>query len=152
MKWWHIPGGGKMDILQGLLWVALPYSSIAILVMGFIWQYDSQDNYEKGIISFLCWKNISILLLISVAIGTGVYSVLVLNTGLNAFEWLLNLLYLNPSLHLIEATPFLFKMHLLSLCTLFIFLPFTKYIKVINSIFLNKKLVALPVFFILLSI
>ncbi|MFC4323407.1 respiratory nitrate reductase subunit gamma [Litchfieldia salsa] len=142
-----------MDLLQGLLWVALPYSSIAILVMGFIWQYDSKEQYKEDLFSyFLCWKNISVFLLIGILIGTGVYSVFILHTQINAFEWLLSLVYLNPSLHLIEATPLIFKIHLVSLCTLFIFLPFTKYIKVINSLFKHRNLVALPVFFLLLNI
>ncbi|MBD8070573.1 respiratory nitrate reductase subunit gamma [Bacillus sp. PS06] len=140
-----------MDMLQGLLWIALPYSSIAILVMGLIWQYESQENYGDNK-QVVCWKNACVSLLVIVALGTGVYSSFVLQTQLHAFEWLFNLVTLNPSLSLIEATPFLFKLHLLSLCSLFIFLPFTKYIKLLNSFFMNKRVDALPFIFLLFNL
>lgn len=134
-----------MSIVQSLLWVVLPYSSLAIFIMGLIWQYDSRETYENKALKA------SFLLLSIIALGTGLYSVFSLNTHISVMEWIINLLLLEPSIKLLEATPFLFKMHLISLCTLLIFLPFTKYVKLVNLL-LSKKMVAVPILVLLIGI
>ncbi|WP_169891064.1 respiratory nitrate reductase subunit gamma [Litchfieldia alkalitelluris] len=134
-----------MNVLQSLVWVVLPYSSIAILIMGMIWQYNSSETYEKTERVF-DWRLLVITAQIIIIFASGIYSYVGLQSQFNAFEWLFNLILLNPSLALLEAAPFLLKIHLLSLCSFFIILPFTKYIKLLQRLFVNKRLVAIPVF------
>ena len=136
-----------MSIIQSLLWVVLPYSSLAICVMGFIWQYEDKEDY-KYILRFK--KGFGLILTILV-IGTGVVSLYTVGTEVSVLSWIKSLLQLNPNISMLEAAPMITKIHLISSCILMLFLPTTRYIKLPN-IFLNKRYLAIPLFFLLLGV
>jgi nitrate reductase gamma subunit len=143
-------GGGKMSISECLLWVVLPYSSLAIFIMGVIWQYEEKENYQNQRIQFYIKEVCCIGVAVFVA-ATGVFSVFSYQLRNQLVDFMIGLAQFNPSIQLLEATSLLFKIHVLSICVLLFILPFTKYIKIVNHIFTRKFLV-LPIMFILLGV
>lgn len=133
-----------MNITQSILWVVLPYSSLAILVMGYIWRFEMQEaNGKKEL-----YKNIVFIGIAVFASITGLLSYFHINSHLQVVEWFTSLLTFNPNIEGLEATPVLFKIHVIALCSAVMFLPFTKYVRVITVI-LNKKAIAIPILFLL---
>ncbi|WP_170287541.1 respiratory nitrate reductase subunit gamma [Aquibacillus halophilus] len=110
-------------MVESLLGVILPFSSIAIFVMGLIWQYEDKDSYRKGFVNMLC-VSLGIVVLI-----TGVISL----SQITIFKWMSELFLLN-----ITVAPLIIKMHVLSLCSLLIVLPFTRFIKLFNIFKLKR--------------
>ncbi|MCT2535218.1 respiratory nitrate reductase subunit gamma [Aquibacillus koreensis] len=114
-----------MNIIQLLIWVVLPLSSMAIFLMGLIWQYKSKESYQKGLKNMFC-VGIGTITLI-----TGLIS---LNGEVNVVHWMVELFSLHSTGKLMATTSLLFQIHILSLCGLLIILPFTQYIKLFNII------------------
>ena len=133
-----------MNITQSLIWIVLPYSSLAILVMGYIWRYENQeDKREKDF-----YKNLVFIGIVVFATITGLLTYFHLNSYGQVVEWITGLIMFNPNIERFEATSALFKIHVIALCSVVMFLPFTKYVRVI-TLMLNKKAIAIPILFLL---
>ncbi|WP_226037428.1 respiratory nitrate reductase subunit gamma [Aquibacillus saliphilus] len=130
-------------MVELIIWFVLPFASIAIFLMGLIWQYDHKDDYKKGFKNTLC---ISLGLFILV---TGIFS---LKSELTIFHWVINVFSFNLSDTIMANAPLLVKVNVLSLCSLLIILPFTHYIKLFNFFSLKGYIVVGLVFYQLTSI
>ena len=136
-----------MNIIQSLLWVVLPYSSIAILIMGYIWQYEDKTNKSEK----LYYKKGLGIALTSIVIGTGAFSLFTAESEISAISWAISLIQLNPNIPMLEASSIITKIHLISTCMWMLFLPTTKFIK-FSLIKTNRRFITVPLLLLLLGV
>ncbi|WP_186580655.1 respiratory nitrate reductase subunit gamma [Aquibacillus kalidii] len=122
-----------MGMVEIVLWVVLPFSSIAIFLMGLIWQYGNKESYATGFKKDCC------TFVGFITIVTGIVSFFLLY-GKGNFFWIWNLICFKAEYQNIIVSPILFKIHVMSFCSLLLILPFTSFIKLFNLSYLINLL------------
>lgn len=122
-----------MEMLHVVLWMIYPYTIMAILGMGLVWQYDMakvlEDSEMELKTSQLLQKTITSLFLLCLVTGIAViFFSSMTNDTEQLFNWVLSLLRFNPDLNVIMNISILSQVHLLLVLTLLLVLSFTKYL------------------------
>lgn len=122
-----------MEMLHVVLWLIYPYTVVAILGMGLVWQYDVSmilaDSEIELKSSLLLRKLVTSLMGLSFLTGVAVvlfYSMT--NEPKQLFNWVISLFRLQPDMNLIMNISILSQIHLFLVLTLLLVLSFTKYI------------------------
>jgi nitrate reductase gamma subunit len=128
----------KMEMLHVVLWMIYPYSVLAILGMGIVWQYDMAKVIEDTEVELKTGQFLrrTITSLTGLSFLTGIAVMLfsnITNDPEALFQWVLSLLRFNPDVNLIMNISILSQVHLLLVLTLLLVLSFTKYISYLFS-------------------
>jgi nitrate reductase gamma subunit len=122
-----------MEMLHIILWMIYPYTVIAILGMGLVWQYDltrwQDDQLPDSIGSRMLKKTAGGLLILSFLSGIAViffYSMA--NEPVDLFYWVVSLIQLKPNMEVIESISILSRIHLILLLTSILVVSLTKYV------------------------
>ncbi|MFE8700347.1 respiratory nitrate reductase subunit gamma [Cytobacillus sp. FJAT-54145] len=116
-----------------ILWIIYPYSVVAILGMGIVWQIDATKIHEEHcsimeenpILRRTVWS----LMTLSILSGIGVvifYSIS--DEPLRLFHWVVSLIALAPDMELIKNISYLSRIHLMLLLTFLLMLSFSRQI------------------------
>lgn len=122
-----------MEIVKVILWTIYPYSIMAIIGMGLVWQYDltkvAENKHGKSKASIILKNTIISLSFLCLITGIAVvfYSNMTNDTE-QLISWSLSLLRFNPDINGIMNITILTQIHLLLVLTLLLVLSFTKYI------------------------
>lgn len=139
-----------MDMLHVILWMIYPYTVVAILGMGLVWQYDMEKVVEGSQVELKTNQTLkrSITSLMGLCLITGIAVFIfssIANEPRQLFNWVLSLLRLQPDMELIMNISILSQVHLLLVLTLLLVFSFTKYIsylliphQLIKVLFLKK--------------
>lgn len=122
-----------MEMLHVILWMIYPYSVVAIVVMGLVWQYDMAKVFDNKEVELktnrLLRKIVTCLIILSILSGIAVlFFSNISHEPQKLFNWVLSLLRLQPDMELIMNISILSQIHLLIVLTLLLVLSFTKYI------------------------
>jgi nitrate reductase gamma subunit len=117
-----------MEMLQIFLWIVYPYSVVAIVAMGLVWQYDA--SREEGTCSkagrFLLVV-VKTLMVASTATGIAiVLSSSIAYEPVLLFRWLISLAQLQPDMSLVTDVSILSKVHFIVVFLFLLSLAFTK--------------------------
>jgi len=117
-----------MEMLQIFLWIVYPYSVVAILAMGLVWQYDaSREEGSRSKAGRLLLVVVKTLMAASTATGIAI----VLSSSI-AYEpvlllrWLISLAQLQPDMSLVMDVSILSKVHFIIVFLFLLSLAFTK--------------------------
>jgi nitrate reductase gamma subunit len=132
-----------MEMLHVVLWMIYPYTVVAILGMGLVWQYDMATVIEDSEVEFKTSQLLrrTITSLMGLSFLTGIAVVLfshMTNEPRQLFDWVISLLRLNPNPELIMNISILSQVHLFLVLTLLLVLSFTKYI---SYLFIPHKII-----------
>lgn len=127
-----------LDIGSMLLWIVLPYMSIAIFIMGLIWQYDlsfltEKVHHEKHyeVLSGKVAITISIMLFILLIAG------IIINRSSAVIQWFIGLLLMNPQPGLMETVSLARQVSVVVFFVVLSVLPFTQFIYYITTPFVE---------------
>lgn len=117
-----------MEMLHIFLWIVYPYSVVAIVAMGLVWQYDaSREEGTRSKAGRLLLGIVKILMAASTATGIAI----VLSSSI-AYEpvlllrWLISLAQLQPDMSLVMDVSILSKVHFIVVFLFLLSLAFTK--------------------------
>lgn len=117
-----------MEMLHIFLWIVYPYSVVAIVAMGLVWQYDaSREEGTRSKAGRLLQGVVKTLMAASTATGLAI----VLSSSI-AYEpvlllrWLISLAQLQPDLSLVTDVSILSKVHFIVVFLFLLSLAFTK--------------------------
>jgi nitrate reductase gamma subunit len=117
-----------MEMLHLVLWMIYPYTIMAIVIMGIIWQYDisnmSFDSETNVKTSKLMRKTISSLVILSITTGI---AVIFSSDPVYLVNWMTSLLLFNPDTRALMNISILSQIHLLLVLTLLLFLSLSNY-------------------------
>jgi nitrate reductase gamma subunit len=141
----------KMDMLHVIIWMIYPYTVVAILGMGLVWQYDMEKVVEGSQVELKTSQTLkrTITSLMGLCLITGIAVFIfssIANEPRQLFHWVLSLFRLQPDMELIMNISILSQVHLLLVLTLLLVFSFTKYIsylfiphQFIRVLFLKKN-------------
>lgn len=117
-----------MEMLHIFLWIVYPYSVVAIVAMGLVWQYDaSREEGTRSKAGRLLLGIVKLLMAASTATGIAI----VLSSSI-AYEpvlllrWLISLAQLQPDMSLVMDVSILSKVHFIVVFLFLLSLAFTK--------------------------
>lgn len=117
-----------MEMLHIFLWIVYPYSVVAIVAMGLVWQYDaSREEGTRSKAGRLLLGVVKILMAASTATGFAiVLSSSIAYEPVLLFRWLISLAQLQPDMSLVTDVSILSKVHFIVVFLFLLSLAFTK--------------------------
>lgn len=117
-----------MEMLHIFLWIVYPYSVVAIVAMGLVWQYDaSREEGTRSKAGRLLLGIVKILMAASTATGIAiVLSSSIANEPVLLLRWLISLAQLQPDMSLVMDVSILSKVHFIVVFLFLLSLAFTK--------------------------
>ncbi|WP_226087161.1 respiratory nitrate reductase subunit gamma [Mesobacillus sp. S13] len=117
-----------MEMLHIFLWIVYPYSVVAIVAMGLVWQYDaSREEGTRSKAGRLLLGIVKILMAASTATGIAiVLSSSIANEPVLLLRWLISLAQLQPDMSLVMDVSILSKVHFIFVFLFLLSLAFTK--------------------------
>ncbi len=98
-------------VMYQMLWIVFPYTVVAIVGMGLIWQLDTPGGVKanSAVEKFLTGSLKGLLILCTVS---GLVVIHFYNEVTQLFLWFLSFIQLQPDMSLIENISFLSQMHI----------------------------------------
>jgi nitrate reductase gamma subunit len=128
-----------MEMLHVVLWMIYPYTIMAIIVMGVVWQYDiANDSFvsETNVrTSKFLRKIISSLIILSIITGIAVFFS---SDPAYLINWMISLLLFSPDTRAIMNISILSQIHLFLVLTLLLILALSKYL---SYLFIPRKVI-----------
>lgn len=100
-----------MEIYQILLWIVFPYTVVAIVGMGLIWQLDIPSSVSASSVSERILTE-SLKWLLTLCTLTGLVVIHIYNEFSQVALWFLSLIQLQPDMGLIKNISILSQIHL----------------------------------------
>ncbi|WP_409274399.1 respiratory nitrate reductase subunit gamma [Neobacillus sp. SCS-31] len=123
-----------MELLQWFVWLVYPYTVAAVLGMGIVWQYDTQDQFgnmqrKSGMILN---RIVKMLWLLTTLTGVGL---IVFNGATGELAamagWMIGFLHFSPNMEILKHASLLMQIHVILLFTFLLFFSFTKYVSIV---------------------
>ncbi|WP_079508069.1 respiratory nitrate reductase subunit gamma [Mesobacillus jeotgali] len=117
-----------MEMLHMFLWIVYPYTVVAIVGMGIVWQYDaSSDEGARTEAGRLLIVMVKILMAASTATGIAIVtSSSLADEPVLLLRWLISLVQLQPDMSLILDISVLSTVHFIVVFLFLLSLAFTK--------------------------